>query len=53
MTNWIIIGAVIAAAIGLVVYLVRQNKKDKDDYTNFLNKQDALKEEEDELSDER
>lgn len=53
MANWIIIGAVIAAAIGLVIYLVRQNKKDKDDYTKFLNKQDELKEEEDELGDER
>lgn len=50
-----IIGVVIAAAIVLVAYLVRQNKKDKDDYTKFLNKQDALKEEEeeDELGDER
>lgn len=53
MANWIIIGVVIAAAVVLVVYLVRQNKKDKDDYSKFLNRQDELKEEEDELGDER
>ena len=36
-TNWIIVGIVVIAAVALVVYLFRQNQKDRKTYENYLN----------------
>lgn len=36
-TNWIIVGIVVIAAILLVLYLFRQNQKDRKEYEDYLN----------------
>lgn len=52
--NWIIIIIVAIAAVGLVVYLVRQNQKDQEKVTKYFNANPSeLTEEEEELNNER
>ncbi len=52
--NWIIIVIVAVAAIGLVVYLIRQNQKDQKKVTKYFNADtSALTEEEEELNNQR
>lgn len=45
--NWIAIGIVVAAAIALVIYLFRQNRKDRKDYEEYLRNQSKPKNETD------
>jgi uncharacterized protein YoxC len=52
--NWKIIAIVAIAAIGLVVYLIRQNQKDQDKVVKYFNQDTSeLTEEEEELNNER
>jgi len=48
--NWIIIGAVVVLAIVLVIYLIRQNQKDKKNIEEFLNSEVSDFEEESEIN---
>ena len=36
--NWIIVGIVAVLAIGIVAYLLRQNRKDRREYEEYLNR---------------
>lgn len=49
--NWIVIAIVAFCVIALIVYVVKQNRKDKEDLTNVLNN-DFKKEEASEFNDE-
>jgi hypothetical protein len=52
--SWIIIGAVAIGAIGLIVYLIRENRKDEKDVMKHFNKQASnFHDEESELNDEK
>ncbi|MFZ4726040.1 MAG: hypothetical protein ACOYMD_11410 [Paludibacter sp.] len=35
--KWIIIAVVFVFAVSLVIYLIKRNQKDKDEYVKFLN----------------
>jgi uncharacterized membrane-anchored protein YhcB (DUF1043 family) len=39
-TNWITIGAVVILAIGLLIFLIKRNLKDKKDLETFLENND-------------
>lgn len=44
-TNWIILSVILVAAIGLVVYLIVRNQKDKDEVIESLNDEASAEEE--------
>jgi hypothetical protein len=53
-TNWLIIGGVVIFAIGLIAYLIRQNRKDEKEVTEFFNKESSnFHDEESEFNDEK
>ena len=41
-TNWIILTLIFVCAIGLIFFLVKRNRKDKQDVIESLNAQDDL-----------
>jgi len=41
-TNWILIALVLVCSIGLILFLILRNKKDKDDVVDSLNASDEL-----------
>lgn len=52
--NWILIGSVIIIGIALILYLIRQNQKDKKEVTEYFNKETShFPEEESEINDEK
>lgn len=53
-TNWMIIGGVIVLALVLIVYLVRKNRADEKEVTEFFNKESSnFHDDESEFNDER
>lgn len=52
-TSWVIIGIVVILAIALVIYLIRQNRKDEKEVTEFFDRETSnFPEEESDLNDE-
>lgn len=49
--NWITVGIVFLLVLVLVVFLIRRNRKDEQDYEKFLNENDIpIEKEEDEAN---
>ena len=44
-TNWILIALVLVCAIGLILFLILRNKKDKEDVVDSINARDELDDE--------
>jgi preprotein translocase subunit YajC len=44
-TNWIILSAILVAAIGLVVFLIVRNQKDKEEVIKSFNADDSTENE--------
>ncbi len=40
-TNWIIVGIVLVAAILLVIFLIKQNRKDEKELIEYLDKEES------------
>ncbi|MFT3794099.1 hypothetical protein [Flavobacterium sp.] len=51
--NWIVIVLVVVFAITLIVYLIRQNKKDEKTVVEFFNRETPDHDEESELNNEK
>lgn len=50
--NWIVVTAVLLCVVVLVVYVIKRNNKDRQDYENYLDENDtASKENETDLED--
>lgn len=43
-TNWIILALIIVCAIGLILFLIIRNQKDKNDVISSLNAQEEMEE---------
>ncbi|MFV5684624.1 hypothetical protein ACM55I_04180 [Flavobacterium sp. GB2R13] len=43
--NWIIIAVVLVGAIALILYLIKNNQKDKKDATKFFNTDTTIRKE--------
>jgi len=41
-TNWMLITLVLVCVIGLILFLILRNRKDKDDVVDALNSRDEL-----------
>jgi len=44
-TNWMLITLVLVCAIGLILFLILRNKKDKEDVVDSINARDDLDDE--------